>query len=1135
MGYNVPSQMVVGQTYAVSATYQNMGNQVWGSSIGHKLGYGGSSVPVSPWGISRVELPGNVSIGSNVTFNFNVTAPSTPGQYSFAWRMMQEGKEWFGGFGAPSIQVLPSLIKGNIDSATYGSISGWACSTYLNRSVDVHMYLGGSAGSGTFAGATAATLPSESGIASACSASGSNYRFSFPIDENFIVQNGGKSIYIHGISPVGAANDTISRSGEVVVPASVVKGRIDGIQNNAIVGWACSTALRRSIDVHLYAGGPAGSGAAVASAGANLPSEPGIASACSASGSNYRFSIPITEDLIRNHGGKPFYIHGISPIGGPSNLIDGSGTLSIPAMQRNAAFVSQNMPAQLSTGRSVSGSVRFTNTGNVTWRQGQGYRTVLVGDTRGWSPGEVGLVSDVPPGGSVDFNFSLRAPLGAGGYNLRWRMRDSVGDFGNESSNQVVQVVAPPPVEHGVGLAARSYVYDANQQLCKVIEPESGSTVMAYDAAGNLSWSASGLDLPSTTSCDLDAAAASGRQVVRTYDTRNRLKTLRFPDKNGNQDWSYTPDGLPGQVTTLNDSGGSSFVNVYSYNKRRMMTSESSGQTGWYNWSIGYGYDANGALANQTYPTGLVISYAPNALGQPTAVRDQAGSNYATGIGYYPNGAARQFTYGNGVSHSLVLNGRQMPQQVRDNNVASFEYQYDANGNVSAIVDQQRGTGYNRYMGYDGLDRLMEAGSERFGGDNWNRYTYDVLDNILTAKLPGIRENNYWYDTKNRLTNVQNNAGATTVGLSYDPQGNLKNKNAQAYTFDYGNRLREVTGKEYYAYDAYGRRTLAGRSTTLTTQVYTHTGQLFYTDASGKAATEYVYLNGSLLATRSAGAIKFQHTDALGSPIAVTDTAGQVVERTDYQPYGSPIGKTVDGIGYTGHAMDGATGLTYMQQRYYDQDLGRFLSVDPVAADSVLAANFNRYWYANNNPYRFTDPDGRNSVITTAKDGSISIDIPINFVGPGAAQANIDSVKGDISARWSRAYNVKGKSVQVSVQVVPVTKDTPKKVQNTITLTTGPTSDKASQGASFVNSDGKTGEWNVTSRGMPSGEAAHEGGHLMRADDHYSATVDASGNRVSTPEAGYEKNLMGELGNPPDDRNISEILSSKKNIYIGGE
>ncbi|WP_151421700.1 RHS repeat-associated core domain-containing protein [Xanthomonas citri] len=484
---------------------------------------------------------------------------------------------------------------------------------------------------------------------------------------------------------------------------------------------------------------------------------------------------------------------------------------------------------------------------------------------------------------------------------------------------------------------------------------------MAYDAAGNLSWSASGLDLPSTTSCDLDAAAASGRQVARTYDSRNRLKTLRFPDKNGNQDWSYTPDGLPAQVTTLNDAGGSSFVNVYNYNKRRKLTSESSSQTGWYNWTIGYGYDANGSLASQRYPTGLEVSYTPNALGQPTAVRDHTGTNYATGIGYYPNGAARQFTYGNGISHSLVLNARQMPQQVRDANVASLEYQYDANGNVTTILDQQMGSVYNRHMGYDGLDRLIEAGSWRFGGDAWNRYTYDVLDNILTAQLPGVNEKNYWYDAKNRLTSVFNNSGATTIGLSYDPQGNLKNKNGQVYTFDYGNRLRDVTGKESYAYDAYGRRTVAGRPTTLTPQVYTQAGQLFYTEASGKGGVEYVYLNGSLLATRNAGAIKFQHTDALGSPIAVTDAASQVVERTDYQPYGSPIGKTVDGIGYTGHAMDGATGLTYMQQRYYDQDLGRFLSVDPVAADSVTAVNFNRYWYANNNPYRFTDPDGRQS------------------------------------------------------------------------------------------------------------------------------------------------------------------------------
>ena len=46
-------------------------------------------------------------------------------------------------------------------------------------------------------------------------------------------------------------------------------------------------------------------------------------------------------------------------------------------------------------------------------------------------------------------------------------------------------------------------------------------------------------------------------------------------------------------------------------------------------------------------------------------------------------------------------------------------------------------------------------------------------------------------------------------------------------------------------------------------------------------------------------------------------------------------------------------------QRYYDPVIGRFLSVDPVLADGNTGASFNRYWYANNNPYRFTDPDGR--------------------------------------------------------------------------------------------------------------------------------------------------------------------------------
>ncbi len=116
------------------------------------------------------------------------------------------------------------------------------------------------------------------------------------------------------------------------------------------------------------------------------------------------------------------------------------------------------------------------------------------------------------------------------------------------------------------------------------------------------------------------------------------------------------------------------------------------------------------------------------------------------------------------------------------------------------------------------------------------------------------------------------------------------------------------------------------------------------------------------LAQAQAPRVEYIHTDALGSPVAITNAAAEVIERTDWQPYGAAIDRPAyEGVGYTGHVMDGATGLVYMQQRYYDQSIGRFLSVDPVAANPSTGASFNRYWYANSNPYRFSDPDGRDA------------------------------------------------------------------------------------------------------------------------------------------------------------------------------
>jgi len=519
----------------------------------------------------------------------------------------------------------------------------------------------------------------------------------------------------------------------------------------------------------------------------------------------------------------------------------------------------------------------------------------------------------------------------------------------------------------------RFFTYDAHQQVCKTSEAETATTAYSYDAAGNLAWSAGGLPWSLAATCEytVNHPSVTPNRVDRTYDARNRLKTLVFPDGLGNQAWTYTPDGLPATILT-NNGNGDVVSNAYAYNKRRLMTGEN---LTWdvVDWSVGYDYNANGHPASQAWH-GVTVDYAPNGLGQPT----KAGI-YASGVSYHPNGAIKQFTYGNGLVHEMTQNLRQLPDTSCDSvggactNAAPLRdgYDYDQNGNVAAISDGRPEHRGDRTMSYDGLDRLKTTDSPMFGHAG---YAYDTLDNMTRLVIGGTaaRDHYYCYDVHNQLTNVKTGScnGTSVIGLGYDVRGNLANKNGTLYGFDIGNRLRSVSGApaSRYVYDGHGRRVLDEVDGLGKCSQYGHSGQLVLAgDDRANTVSEYVYLGGSLLAIRERDVLtnvyttKYQHTDALGSPVAVTNDAQTVIEQSEYEPYGGLLNRPLtDGPGYTGHVSDAQTGLSYMQQRYYDPKIGggRFLSVDPVTADSV-GGNFNRYWYANNNPYKFKDPDGR--------------------------------------------------------------------------------------------------------------------------------------------------------------------------------
>ena len=121
-----------------------------------------------------------------------------------------------------------------------------------------------------------------------------------------------------------------------------------------------------------------------------------------------------------------------------------------------------------------------------------------------------------------------------------------------------------------------------------------------------------------------------------------------------------------------------------------------------------------------------------------------------------------------------------------------------------------------------------------------------------------------------------------------------------------------------------------------------------------------LWLGWALVGVAHAGTVTYVYTDPQGTPLAEADASGNITATYDYTPYGSQaLGTAPNGPGYTGHVNDPDTGLVYMQARYYDPSVGRFISTDPVGPSVGNAFNFNRFAYANNNPIVNDDPTGR--------------------------------------------------------------------------------------------------------------------------------------------------------------------------------
>ncbi|WP_339782505.1 RHS repeat-associated core domain-containing protein [uncultured Marinobacter sp.] len=118
----------------------------------------------------------------------------------------------------------------------------------------------------------------------------------------------------------------------------------------------------------------------------------------------------------------------------------------------------------------------------------------------------------------------------------------------------------------------------------------------------------------------------------------------------------------------------------------------------------------------------------------------------------------------------------------------------------------------------------------------------------------------------------------------------------------------------------------------------------------------------TVLPLSAAEVVTYYHNDHLGSPVVGTDSSGAVVWQQAYDPWGLKITTNTDARGYTGNWLDEETGLADHKARWYTSSIGRFTAIDPVKWQESNIHSFNRYAYASNNPYVYTDRDGRNAV-----------------------------------------------------------------------------------------------------------------------------------------------------------------------------
>ena len=477
---------------------------------------------------------------------------------------------------------------------------------------------------------------------------------------------------------------------------------------------------------------------------------------------------------------------------------------------------------------------------------------------------------------------------------------------------------------------AYNYAYDASGALAKQYSTNSSDTVLEeyryeYDSLGRL-----------IRSSEYNNSAFTQR-TEHIYDESDRLTSQTWYNGSGATSQTYTYSDTTGLLTGLEVDYPGNTPNVkidYNYEKLNRLDSKTT--------------KVNGTTVFST----ALWYYA------------RSGYNRASQI--------QHFNYKD--SSGSVFWG--------------FQYKYDANGNIIAELDNNNVERYN--YTYDNQNQLTQA---VYANGTTYSYTYDTVGNIRSKKINNGTPIEYTYgDAKWRdLLTEYNGEKIAYEGQTYNSEnktvtgtpisGNpTRYHNGSEYTFTWQQGRQLATAAKgstnlSYTYDMAGVR--SSKTVGNTTYKYDTLSGKVMRQSWGSNVIDFVYdENNQPYAMRYNGTVYYYVLNVQGDVVGLLNASGAIAVEYTYDPWGKLLNINTHGstptmdvqystaaeanpLRYRGYYYDTETGFYYLQSRYYDPAIGRFINADTFASTDIIGLlSTNMFAYCENNPISRFDPTG---------------------------------------------------------------------------------------------------------------------------------------------------------------------------------